>query len=181
MPASLDPVPLLPLELVDPLLDPEPLEAPLELPLEPEPEAPPELLVPEEVPPSVPPPLDPFPLPELPPSFPAAEVGDEPPQPAASAIPRIPRPRTLRIARTVITRGDAAQRKRARDATNTDCSTGRVSFQQASTRLHSIRRRKSHAAVVNVTSAIRKSGTVFVATSGNVIPLRNTPRVTTRK
>src|SRR5450755_106280 len=74
-PASLDTPPLLlpdPLELEDPLLDPEPPPDPLELLLAPaalpELEEPLELLAPEELPP-----LDPLPPPELPPPFPAED------------------------------------------------------------------------------------------------------------
>ena len=46
---------------------------------------------------------------------------------------------------------------------------------------HSILFRNSHAAALSVTTAIKKCGTVFVATSPAGIPFKNTPRVTTRK
>ena len=132
VPASLDTPPLLlpdPLELEDPLLDPEPPPDPLELlaPASlPEPEEPLELPEPEELPP-----LDPLPPPELPPPFPA-EDADEPLQPAASAIPRTPSPRLLRMAAQSVragrTRATASRRRSARETQQIRLSTGCVSF-----------------------------------------------------
>jgi len=92
-------VPPLPDPLEEPLLDPlEPLDPPLPDP-EPldDPLDPPELL--EALPASSAAPPDPPPEPlALPASRPGFVDDDELPQPAASTIPRTPRPRGLRMA-----------------------------------------------------------------------------------